>query len=76
MDATRATAVAVNQFGRSPADDEILVQSDGRLVIRRNGLGGTRKSLHFWLHFVAMPVQIGAATSPQSMMAPLAVVEK
>jgi hypothetical protein len=73
MDATRATAVAVEEFGRGSAEDEMVVQSDGRLLIRRNGLRGLRKSLHFWLHFVGMPVQVGAATSPQSMMAPLEI---
>ncbi len=31
------------------------------------------KTLHFWLHFVPMPVQVGAATSPQAMLAPLVV---
>jgi hypothetical protein len=29
------------------------------------------KTLRFWLHFVANPVQVGAVTSPQSMLAPL-----
>jgi hypothetical protein len=73
MDSTRATAVAVEDFGRGRTEGEMRVQSDGRLVIRRNGLRGEKKTLHFWLHFVAMPVQVGAATSPQSMMSPLAV---
>jgi hypothetical protein len=31
------------------------------------------KRLAFWLHFVGMPVQVGAATSPQAMLAPLQV---
>ena len=73
MDATRATAASVEDFGRSDAEDEISVQAEGRLVIRRSVLNSTKKHVHFWLHFVSMPVQVGAATSPQSMMAPLAV---
>jgi len=31
------------------------------------------RSLHFWLHFVTMPVQVGAAISPQAMQNPLRV---
>jgi hypothetical protein len=34
---------------------------------------GGPKRLKFWLHFVPMPVQIGAVTSPPSMLAPLVV---
>ena len=73
MDAARAAAVAVEGFGRTPSEDEMIVQSDGRLLLRRNGLTGGQKNLHFWLHFVPMPVEVGAATNPQSMMTPLAV---
>ena len=36
-------------------------------------MGGERKVLRFWLHFVSMPVQVGAATSPQSMQSPLVI---
>ena len=31
------------------------------------------KKITFWLHFVGMPVHVGAATSPQAMLAPLRV---
>jgi hypothetical protein len=31
------------------------------------------KNLRFWIHFVTMPVQVGAKTSPQAMLAPLEV---
>ena len=31
------------------------------------------KALTCWFHFVQMPVQVGAATSPQAILAPLAV---
>jgi hypothetical protein len=52
---------------------------DGRLgVTRRFAIHKMdppkgRKSLRFWLHFVTNPVQIGAVTSPQSMLSPLEV---
>jgi hypothetical protein len=32
-----------------------------------------KKNLRFWIHFVTMPVQLGAKTSPQAMLAPLEV---
>ena len=70
MDRHRATAVAIKDFAEAEASIETW--ADGHLRIRRD-LGGTRKSFTFWLHFVGMPIQIGAVTSPQSMMHPLAV---
>jgi hypothetical protein len=30
-----------------------------------------KKDLRFWIHFETMPVQVGAKTSPQAMLAPL-----
>jgi hypothetical protein len=48
---------------------EIIVDADGRLRLWKHG----SKKLTFWLHFVTMPVQVGAVTSPQSMLAPLKV---
>jgi hypothetical protein len=72
MDKQRATAIAVAGFGED-ARDRIEVSSDGRLRIRRDFPGGAARSLHFWLHFVTMPVQVGAATSPQAMQSPLRV---
>jgi hypothetical protein len=72
MDQQRATAIAVAGFG-AEARDRIEVSTDGRLRIRRDFLRGGERSLHFWLHFVNMPVQVGAATSPQAMQSPLAV---
>jgi hypothetical protein len=84
MDATRCTALAVADFGRGSHDriagtyDRIEVQSDGKVRIARDFAGGGSapsrgpKVLRFWFHFVPMPVQIGAATSPQAMLAPLA----
>jgi hypothetical protein len=45
-------------------------------VTRRGWTKGDEQALHLtvWLHFVPMPVHVGAATSPQSMMTPPAVV--
>jgi hypothetical protein len=33
----------------------------------------TKKNLRFWIHFVTMPVQVGAKTSSQAMLSPLEV---
>jgi hypothetical protein len=80
MDRSRCTAVAVAGFGR-PHYDEITTRADGRLELMRwysrIGSGAEPapgpKTLTFWLHFVTNPVQVGAATSPQAMLAPLEV---
>jgi hypothetical protein len=72
MDMQRATAIAVAGFG-DDTRDRIEVSSDGHLRIRREFPGGGDRTLHFWLHFVTMPVQVGAATSPQAMQTPLRV---
>jgi hypothetical protein len=78
MDQTSCTAVAVAGFGKA-TEDVIAVRADGGLRIRRTfaarGVAPAAgpKSLTFWLHFVPMPVQVGAATSPQAMLAPLRV---
>jgi hypothetical protein len=77
MDRRRCTAVAMGRFGIA-SRDEIRLDADGRLRLRRlfgKGVGGVL-SLHFWLHFVDTPVQVGALTSPQSMLAPLSVEVK
>jgi hypothetical protein len=71
MDKQRATAIAIAGFGETR--DRIEVSADGRLRIRRDFPGGGQRTLHFWLHFVTMPVQVGAATSPQAMQSPLRV---
>ena len=78
MDASRCTALAIAGFGGQAAD-RIEIESDGRVRLARDFAGGQSappggpKVLRFWFHFVPMPVQIGAATSPQAMLAPLAV---
>jgi hypothetical protein len=78
MDRTHCTAVAVADFGRSTRD-EIRVDAKGHLSVRRrfaakgSPVPRSKKSLHLWLHFVTNPVQVGAVTSPQAMLAPLEV---
>jgi len=81
MDRERCTAVAVAEFGRS-AEDQITVEANGMVSFFRTYVGPGRglvagikgpKSLRFWAHFVPTPVQVGALTSPQAMLAPLAV---
>jgi hypothetical protein len=74
MDRQRCTAVAVADFAQEKQHSEIAVDADGRLRCEREyDPKAAKKTLTFWLHFVSMPVQVGAATSPQSMMNPLHV---
>jgi hypothetical protein len=79
MDRKRCTAVSVEGFAEAAQEAELMADSTGRLRIwRRFGVDDTPAAprtagLSFWLHFVGMPVQVGAATSPQAMLAPLRV---
>ncbi len=75
MDKTRCTAVALEEFGRTPGRESLSADGDGACRIIRSYIGADygERRLHFWMHFVPMPVQVGAVTSPQSMMAPLEV---
>jgi hypothetical protein len=77
MDGERCTAIAVDRFGEG-GEDSITVSAAGEVQLTRTfGKKGKRgKTLRFWLHFVDVPVQVGALTSPQSMLAPLAVEVK
>lgn len=78
MDDSRATAVALARFGRG-SRDRIDIGTDGRVSITREFAGAGAapatgaKALTCWFHFVAMPVQVGAATSAQAALAPLEV---
>ena len=76
--------MAVADFGRLGPGvlDRFEVHAGGHLIFERSCLHGRagqaaprepKKTLRFWLHFVTAPVQIGAVTSPQSMLAPLEV---
>jgi hypothetical protein len=72
MDRQRCTAVAVADFAAAGQEGEIGVDADGRLQLWKQFPSGGKK-ITFWLHFVGMPVHVGAATSPQAMLAPLQV---
>ena len=72
MDSKRATAIAVDAFA-AETSDTIALGADGGVHLARafpTGRPTHRKRLVFWLHVVASPPQWGAATSPQSMLAP------
>lgn len=76
MDARRCTALAVAGFSGATRD-RIEVDATGRVRIARTfqpgqpPARGAERELTFWLHFVDVPPHVGAATSPQSMLAPL-----
>jgi hypothetical protein len=80
IDRSRCTAFSVAEFGKA-RHDALTIGADGRSKAERRycRVGGEakpapgRKSLRFWLHFFTTPVQVGAATSPQAMLAPLEV---
>jgi hypothetical protein len=69
MDRSRCTALAIDGFGSSSmlvgGRDTITLSAEGAMQWKRS-----RSSMRFWLHFVSMPVQVGALTSPQSMREP------
>jgi hypothetical protein len=72
MDATRCTAVAVAGFGHSTRD-RMDIAANGRVRLTRlfDAQHAAPRTMRAWFHFVPMPVQVGAVTSPQSMLAPL-----
>jgi hypothetical protein len=77
MDRTRCLALAVDEFGRD-GDDSIETTAEGNVTLVRRFLTGevdhpATKNFLFWLHFVGFPPHVTAATSPQSMLSPLAV---
>ena len=79
MDARRCVAIAVDGFGQKNARDTLTIQGGKSLILRREYAVGDAsaapgpKTLTFWLHFVPMPVQVGAQTSPQAILKPLRV---
>ena len=84
MDARRCTAMAVAEFAEPSARrlDRFEIEGNGRLRFERQFRSGgapprpdeaPAKRIRFWTHFVPMPVQVGARTSPQAMLAPLEV---
>lgn len=76
MDRQRCLALAVDEFGDIDADSiEIAAEGDVTLARKFDDDGQPRpaKRFRFWLHFVGFPPHLTAATSPQSMLSPLAV---
>ncbi len=79
MDRQRCTAAAVADFAEEGREAEITVDASGRLRLwKQFAPQGSApppgpKKFTFWLHFVGMPVHVGAATSPQAMLAPMKV---
>lgn len=75
MDKQRCTAIAIEKFSFDGAQDRIEISAEGRLRLWRDfALDGRvvpngKKTWTVWLHFVGMPVEVGAATSPQSILA-------
>jgi hypothetical protein len=75
MDSERCTAVAVAKFA-SATRDQIRMDGDGTMQVTRIFSvpnSPKKKRLELWMHFVTMPVHIGARTSPRSMQEPLQV---
>lgn len=77
MDRKRCLALAIADFGGGNGDS-IEVSADGNVSVARQfplaaANRGATKSIRFWLHFVGFPPRVTAATSPQSMLAPLVV---
>lgn len=75
MDDKRCTALAMAGFAEATYDS-IDIHGSGRLQWGKRFDDRTRagvRQLEFWLHFVTMPVHIGARTSPRSMQQPLQV---
>jgi hypothetical protein len=71
MDGTRCTAIAIADFGRATSD-RLEISANGRVRLVRLFFTNSSalKTMKAWFHFVGMPVQVGALTSPQSMLAP------
>ena len=76
MDQSRCSAIAFGQFAQS-THDRIEVDYTGRVSLHRDYSNhrdvNADKTLEFWVHFVGMPVHVGARTSPQAMRSPLHV---
>jgi len=74
QDASRAVAFAIEDFGRAPGDHTIALDGKGQLAFRFAPMESAgRLTLSVYEHYVASPVQIGAATNPVAMSSPLIV---
>ena len=69
---TEVVAFAVDRFGRAPGTYRIAFDGAGQASFHvAPAAPVARHSLTVYQHFVGTPVQIGAATSPPSMLHPL-----
>ncbi len=75
MDRQRCTAIAVEDCAEAGQETQLTIDARRLRIGRTFAAKETPKKKHLslWLHFVGMPVQVGAATSPQAMLAPLRV---
>ena len=74
QDAKEAIAFAIENFGREAGKYSMSIDGEGHAVFTFAPIKpANRLQLSLFQHFVAMPVPIGAVTSPVSMMSPLIV---
>jgi len=74
QDAKEAIAFAVDGFGREAGTYTMAFDGEGHTTVQLvPAKPGLRLELAVYQHFVAMPVPIGAVTSPVSMLSPLEV---
>jgi hypothetical protein len=77
LDARTAVAFAIDRFATETGTYTISLNGQGQAVFRfAPAQGSAEHRLTVYEHFVATPVPIGAATSPTSMINPLAVSVK
>jgi hypothetical protein len=77
LDARSATAFAIERFAERIGTYTISLSGEGRAAFRfASAQPSPRHELTVFHHFVPTPVPIGAATSPASMLQPLAVEVK
>ena len=68
--AERAVAFAMGDFARAPGAYAMGIDGAGQLSLRVSRPGVSRHRLTIYQHYVSVPVHIGAATSPMSMLNP------
>lgn len=75
QDAKEAVAFAIDGFGRQAGISTIILDGEGQASFRfAPEQPAAQHRLTVYEHFVSTPVQIGAATSPVSMLNPLIAV--
>jgi hypothetical protein len=67
---TRAVAFAMGDFAREAGTYTMGVDGAGQLSMMVSRPGRSRHELTVYQHYVSVPVHIGAATSPMSMLNP------